>query len=196
MSTSSLDQSYWEERYINNKTGWDAGAITTPLKTYFDQLTNKEIKILIPGAGNSYEAEYLHKQGFKNVTVLDIAKQPLENIRKRIPDFPTGNLIQGDFFEHQKNYDLIIEQTFFCALNPAQRNDYARKMHELLAKNGKLVGLLFDTEFEGGPPFGGCSDDYRKVFSPFFIFKVFDPSYNSIKPREGSEVFIILVKKD
>ena len=54
-----LSSEYWNTRYVENDFGWDAGEITTPLKTYFDQLKDKSLKILIPGAGNSYEAEYL-----------------------------------------------------------------------------------------------------------------------------------------
>ena len=49
---------YWEERYQKGETGWDAGKITTPIKEYIDQLTNKNLKILIPGAGNGYEFDY------------------------------------------------------------------------------------------------------------------------------------------
>lgn len=37
-------------------------ASVAPLKVYFDQLTNKDLKILIPGGGNSHEAEYLLKK--------------------------------------------------------------------------------------------------------------------------------------
>ena len=58
---------YWEERYQNNEIGWDVGAITTPLKDYIDQITDKSIRILIPGAGNGYEFDYLIKKGFFNV---------------------------------------------------------------------------------------------------------------------------------
>jgi hypothetical protein len=43
---------YWEERYLKNEIGWDIGAVSTPLKEYIDQLTNKACRILIPGAGN------------------------------------------------------------------------------------------------------------------------------------------------
>ena len=115
----SLNSEYWNSRYLNNDYGWDAGEITTPLKTYFDQLTNKELKVLIPGAGNSYEAQYLFEKGFKNIFVLDYAAEPLRNFKERNPDFPDANLIQDDFFKHVGQYDLIIEQTFFCAIDPA-----------------------------------------------------------------------------
>ena len=78
---------YWEERYQKGETGWDAGTITTPLKEYIDQLTDKNLTILIPGAGNGHEFDYLIDNGFKNVFVVDIAITPLENIKKRKPKY-------------------------------------------------------------------------------------------------------------
>ncbi|MDH5647012.1 MAG: TPMT family class I SAM-dependent methyltransferase, partial [Candidatus Heimdallarchaeota archaeon] len=59
----------WNKRYADKQTGWDIGSISTPLKQYFDQLTDTSLRLLIPGAGNSYEAEYLYSKGFQNVTV-------------------------------------------------------------------------------------------------------------------------------
>ena len=100
-----LNKNFWDLRYQNNETGLDIGYISTPLKKYFDQLTNKELKILIPGGGNSYEAEYLHKLGFKNVYVLDISSVVLTNFEKRVPSFPNHHLINSDFFG-LKNLDL------------------------------------------------------------------------------------------
>ena len=49
----SLNKDFWNNKYINSKTGWDVGEITKPLKEYFDQLENKKVKILIPGCGNA-----------------------------------------------------------------------------------------------------------------------------------------------
>ncbi|MFY7944514.1 MAG: SAM-dependent methyltransferase, partial [Crocinitomicaceae bacterium] len=102
-----LNQKYWSERYENNETGWDVGSPSTPLKEYIDQLIDKNLKILIPGCGNAYEAEYLFNLGFKNVFVIDLSPIPLNNLKKRIPDFPDSNLIEGDFFGHVGSYDLI-----------------------------------------------------------------------------------------
>ena len=191
-----LDSKYWNSRYMNDDFGWDAGSITTPLKTYFDQLKNKSLKIMIPGAGNAYEAEYLFNKGFKNVFVVDFAEEPLKNIKARCKDFPSSQLKQDDFFNHNGQYDLIIEQTFFCAIDPKLRANYAKHMHALLSQKGKLVGVLFNTEFEKeGPPFGGNKEEYIKYFSPYFDFHTYELSYNSIKPREGRELFINFIKK-
>ena len=190
-----FDKTFWENKYKSNATGWDIGYPSIPLSTYFDQLTHKNIRILIPGGGNSYEAEYLFVLGFKNVFIIDIAKQPLENFKKRNPNFPENQLINDDFFNHNKTYDLIIEQTFFCALDPVLRTSYVQKMHSLLNANGKMVGLLFDFELtENGPPFGGSIVEYTKLFYETFLITILERCYNSIKPRHETELFFIFEK--
>lgn len=191
-----LNSHYWENRYLNHETGWNVGKITTPLQTYIDQLEDKTIRILIPGAGNGYEFEYLIQNGFENVFVVDFAATPLENIKKRIPNLDKDQLIHSDFFELEGKYDLIIEQTFFCALEPKLREKYVRKMHSLLNPKGKLVGLLFQFPFtENGPPFGGSIAEYKNLFEPGFSIKCLATAYNSIKPRVNTELFFIFLTK-
>ena len=188
-----LNNKIWNNRYLNDEIGWDIGNISTPLKEYFNQLENKELKILIPGCGNAYEAEYLVSMGFKNVFLIDWAQEALDNFQNRNKSFPTTNLICGDFFKHEENYDLIIEQTFFCAINPILRKDYVLKMKELLADKGKLIGLLFnDTLFTNRPPFGGKKSEYIDLFNKHFINVSMEKAYNSIESRKDRELFILV----
>ncbi len=185
-----MNKDFWEQRYKNQQTGWDIGHISTPIQEYIDQLQDKQMKILIPGAGNAYEAEYLFRNGFENVHVLDIASDPLQNLKKRIPEFPFQNLHQTNFFQHTGKYDLIIEQTFFCALEPKIRASYAEKVAELLKPDGIVSGVLFNFEFKNdGPPFGGSKDEYLTYFSPYFKIEILEECYNSIPPRAGNELF-------
>ena len=196
MTISKLNKNYWENNYQNDQIGWDIGTVSSPLKEYFDQLESNDLNVLIPGAGNSYEAEYLFHNRQKQVNILDIAKHPLDNFKRRNPDFPNSQLIQSDFFLHKIKYDLIIEQTFFCALDPKLRSDYANKINDLLKPGGKLAGVLFDFPLtEQGPPFGGSRIEYENIFSKHFRIKVLDRCYNSIKSRQKRELFIIFEKK-
>ncbi len=192
-----LNARYWDERYLNDDFGWDIGSVSPALKAYIDQLTDKNLRILIPGAGNAHEAEYLHAQGFANVYVLDIATVIFDNIRERVPSFPGNHLIQEDFFAHRGQYDLILEQTFFCALDPTLRKSYVAKMHTILKPGGKLVGVLFSDPMNAdNPPFGGSLEEYENLFFPAFQKQVFEPCYNSIERRVGLELFMILEKTD
>ncbi|RNI22420.1 methyltransferase domain-containing protein [Rufibacter latericius] len=194
----NLDQEYWEQRYRQNRTEWDVGSITPPLKSYIDQLSEKSLQILLPGGGNGYEAEYLHQKGFSQVFLLDFAQAPLLNFRERVPSFPEGHLLQQDFFTLTPGlYDLVLEQTFFCALPREFRTHYARQVFDILKPGGKLVGVLFSEEFEKeGPPFGGTALEYQAYFEPYFRFIRFEPCQNSVKPRQGRELFIELQRRD
>jgi methyl halide transferase len=190
-----LDKTYWDNQYIANTIGWDLGKVSPPIKTYIDTITNKNATILIPGCGNTYEAEYLLQLGFTNITVIDIAPTLVENLQKKFAYNTNINVVLGDFFDHSGSYDYIIEQTFFCALPPTMRLQYVFAMHQLLKPNGSLIGLLFNRTFEAGPPFGGNKTEYENLFQAQFSFLQFDTAVNSIPARANTELFIELLKK-
>lgn len=192
---------FWQKRYDDGYTGWDIGKVSPPLQAYIEHLlekgVSKDVQILIPGAGNAYEAAYLHKLGFTNVTVVDFAKQPLDNFATSHPDFPKAHLLQADFFGLDPaiyQFDFIIEQTFFCAIDPSRRDEYVQQMARLLKPTGELFGVMFDRDFPDGPPFGGSAQEYRARFERYFTIVTLEPCYNSIGPRQGSEVFVRLKK--
>jgi copper chaperone CopZ len=191
-----LDQTYWDNQYQANATGWDLGQVSPPIKTYINTIENKDAKILIPGCGNTYEAEYLLQQGFTNITVIDIAPTLVENLIKKFANNNSITVVLGDYFEHQGNYDFIIEQTFFCALPPTMRQKYVWKMHQLLTNYGKLIGLLFNREFEVSPPFGGSLNEYEQLFTKAFTFNSISMAGNSIPSRANTELFIEFQKND
>ena len=188
-----LDQSFWEEKYKHHRTGWDIGGVSPQLQDYFGDLTEKNQKILIPGCGNGYEAIWLAQNGFTDVTVIDLAATPLAHIQSKAPSIKT---IQGNFFQVDGYFDLIIEQTFFCALDPSLRPQYVDKMATLLKPKGILAGLLFSIEFDRkGPPFGGNVAEYQELFDEKFDLITLEPALLSIQPRLGNEVFFEFRKK-
>ena len=198
MEGKTMSKDYWDNLYHVNQIGWDIGYPAPAIKDYMDQWKDKNSAILIPGCGNAYEAEYLLKEGFTNLTLIDIAPAltaALENkfrseIGKRI------KIITGDFFNHDGKYQLIIEQTFLSALDASIRTQYVDKMHLLLKKGGHLTGVIFNKIFdEEGPPFGGTIEEYRRMFSRKFEIKQMELCYNSIERRKGSEAFINLIAK-
>ena len=191
-----LNSSYWDELYRTKATAWDIGYPSAPLKNYIDQLEKKDISILVPGCGNGYEVEYLLQEGFTNVTVIDISPVLTDSLAKKLGQWHGKELtiLNGDFFALEGSFDLVLEQTFFCALHPSLRPAYASKMHDLLNKKGRLAGVLFNRMFDDGPPFGGSKEEYEKLFYPLFHIKTMEACYNSIAPRAGTELFMIFCK--
>lgn len=192
---------FWQQRYETGSIQWDMGQVSPPLKAYIDQLPEsaKDQAILVPGAGNAYEVGYLHEQGFTNVTLVDFAASPIAAFAERYPDFPVAHLICADFFNlsaEQYQFDWVLEQTFFCAINPSRRDEYVEQMATLLKPQGKLVGLLFNVDFgRDEPPFGGTRDEYQQRFEKYFDIELMETSYNSHPARQGSEFFIKMQAK-
>lgn len=190
---STLGKSFWSSRWKDQLTGWDIGKISDPFVPFFEKLDNKSLKILIPGCGNAYEAEYLWTKGFSQVHVVDIAPEPLQLFSRRVPDFPASQLHCADFFDLRGTFDLVVEQTFFCALHPSLRPRYVAHMRELITPGGLLAGLLFNFPLtEEGPPFGGSKPDYLALFADGFAVRTMEPCSLSIAPRAGRELWIEL----
>ena len=196
MEKPKLDDQYWNERWLKRETGWDIGYPSPALVDFVHSIGDKDTRILIPGCGNAYEAEYLHAAGFTSVFIVDFAEEALMQFSKRVPDFPPSHLICSDFFKvEEKPFDFILEQTFFCALDPVLRTKYVDKMSSLLHSGGVLAGLLFNDPMNAdGPPFGGNIEEYRNLFSSHFSIRKLELCTNSIQPRAGREVWFEFVK--
>lgn len=190
-----LDSNYWNERWLENDTQWDIGYASPAIVEFVDRLEDKSIRILIPGCGNAYEAEYLHTKGFTNVFVVDYAEEALRRFAERVPSFPKEHLVVADFFSlRDQQFDLVIEQTFFCAIDRSLREKYADTMRSILKPGGVLCGLLFtQTPNDEGPPFDGTMEEYQKLFGARFTIRKMEPCLNSIKPREGRELWFEVV---
>ncbi len=194
--TNELNADFWNHRWKSGLTGWDIGYASPPLVDYMSQYEGKSASILIPGCGNSYEAENLISKGFKDITLIDISEELTNRLREKFKETPQVKVICEDFFHHVGQYDLILEQTFLCAQILERREEYVRHVASLLKEGGKLVGVLFGVDFgKDGPPFGGDEGEYKKLFSELFDIRVMNACYNSIPPRAGSELFVIIEKK-
>jgi len=180
---------YWNSRWKEGKTGWDLGMPSPPLLHLVSILNpGKSSRILIPGCGNAWEAEWLAARGYTSITLVDIAPELCNMLEQRFARTPEVRILCADFFTLEGTFDLILEQTFFCAILPELREDYAAKMQELLSEEGILAGVLFDTDFSfEGPPFGGHAAAYRKLFEQYFSSVYIEPCAHSATPRAGTE---------
>ncbi|MFK8054746.1 MAG: SAM-dependent methyltransferase [Saprospiraceae bacterium] len=199
-----LNASYWQERWLNQKTGWDIGHANHGLVNEVKKRFPTSTKILIPGAGRGHEAEALWSAGYLNTYVCDWAPEAFDYLRasevlaKVIPDIEEAKsrLIVSDFFELTDSYDLILEQTFFCAIDPSMREKYVQQAAYLLKPVGKWMGILFDCHFPTeGPPFGGDKQDYISLFSESFEIEHLDRFKDSITPRQNKELLGLMYCK-
>ena len=193
-----LNEEYWNLRYLNHQTNWDIGFPSPPIVKWFEKQKNLNLKILVPGAGLGHEVIYAFNKGFNNIYYMDYAEDAIKSFKKGCPKFPENHILICDFFNLNLNnyFDIIVEQTFFCAQKPSKRENYVAKAHELLKPNGKLIGLLFDAEFDKeGPPYGGRKNDYRSLFAKKFNIHKMSNTSLSIPARKGAEIWIEFLKK-
>ena len=197
MKRDSLNENFWNKKYLNNDAEWDLGIISPAIKKWFDTKKNKNLKILVPGSGKGHEVKYGFDYGFNNIYYLDISTEATTFFKKNCPNFPDKQILTCDFFDLKKDlfFDIIIEQTFFCAISPILRKNYIRKTHEILKKNGCIIGLLFNKKFDTqGPPFGGFYEEYIELFSDLFLIEKLENSMQSVHTRKENEYWIKMRK--
>lgn len=191
-----LNKEFWDTMYRNHTTGWDMGGVAPPFEKFFLEQVRKNAKILIPGAGNAHEANYLLKNGFTNVSIVDISSEVCLYLAEKFKHEDRLKIYNQNFFDYSGSYDYIFEQTFFCAIERELRENYVIKMHQLLQPNGSLVGVLFNRDFPSGPPFGGSKKEYISLLSSYFDIEKMEYCYNSHPARQGSELWINLKRKN
>jgi len=200
----NLNAQYWQQRWSKQQTGWDIGHPNHGLIAEVEARFSKTTKILIPGAGRGHEAEALWAAGYLRTYVCDWAPEAFEGLAssdvlaKAITDKEQAQsrLIVSDFFTLTDSFDLILEQTFFCAINPELRERYVEQAATLLKPVGKWMGILFDCHFPtAGPPFGGNAASYRKLFSNYFDIRHLERFSGSIEPRKGKELLGLMYCK-
>lgn len=191
--TNLLDQTFWDQRWKNGQTGWDLSEASPAILAYIDQQQPPfDTHILIPGCGNAWEAKALVERGYQHITLCDISPTLCASLAEQFSSTPEIRIICGDFFDLIGPFDLVIEQTFFCALTPGLRSAYVNQMANIIRPGGFLAGLWFSVEFPfDGPPFGGNPADYLKLLEPYFTIREAGPCMNSVKPRQGNEWFIV-----
>ena len=86
--TNELNADFWNHRWKSGLTGWDIGYASPPLVEYMSQYEDKSVSILIPGCGNSYEAENLLSKGFDDITLIDISEELTNRLRERFKKTP------------------------------------------------------------------------------------------------------------
>jgi hypothetical protein len=162
---------FWDERFARGYTPWDQRGVPAAFAAFAEGQPRGAV--LIPGCGSAYEAGWLAGHGFA-VTALDFAAAAVEAARAQLAQAPAGasvELLQADFFafEPSRPPQWIYERAFLCALPPALRADYARRMAELVAPGTLLAGFfLIGEPAQKGPPFSMTQAELDALLTPYF----------------------------
>jgi len=146
----------WEGRYQADDAPWDLGAAPPHLDDLVASLALRPLDVLIPGGGRGHDAVPWARAGHR-VTVLDVAPTAIAQGRVVLAAHGVEvECVVGDLFDLPAGlvnaFDVVWEQTCFCAIDPAQRVAYVEAMAAALRPCGRLHGVLWEHGKEGGPP--------------------------------------------
>lgn len=189
----------WQGHYAADDLKWDLGEVSPPLKRLREEGSLQPGRTLIPGCGQGHEVVYFTRQGF-TVTGVDFAPGAVRLLTRTLQEQGlAARVLHQDFFDldgaHDEHYDLLLEQTFFCAIAPRDRNRYVGTVLRVLRPGGLLAGLFYETGEAGGPPFNTTREDLIRYFSPGFSQVRLERCGHSAERRQGKEWLVILRKK-
>ena len=192
-------QEDWQRHYDEDDLGWDLGHVAPPFVDLLESNAIMPCKTLVPGCGRGHEVIFLAENGF-DLTAVDYSIGAVNHLNSVILERKLNiKVLNLDFFEldstHDRLYDLLIEQTFFCAISPSQRPLYVETVARILKKGGMIAGLFYHTGQEGGPPFNTTRQDIIKYFSGSFEIRELIRAKNSAEKRRDKEWLAILIKK-
>ena len=146
------DPEFWDLRYEAHFAPWDAGKVPVRLREFVASAPAPR-RTLVPGCGSAWDVRFLAESGW-NVTGLDFSAEAVTAARAVLG--PHGDRVrQGDVFAPiaGEPFELVYERAFLCALPRRLWPDWSRRMGELVARGGSLVGFFFLDAGERGPPF-------------------------------------------
>ncbi len=196
---TDLGPGFWDGRYRSGDLGWDLGVPSPPFVRLDEAGFITPCRVAVPGCGRGWEVAYLAARGYR-VTGIDFAPGAIAAARERLVDAGAdAELVQADLFDLPEAlegaFDLVLEQTCYCAIDPARRPDYVDVAHRLLAPGGRLIGLFYACKGEGGPPFTTEPDEVRTLFEARFEVRSLALTPHSHPRRAGEEWLGVLLRR-
>jgi methyl halide transferase len=159
------DVDFWQTRFARGDTPWDRGAPGPWLLRALDQgLVKPGQRVLVPGCGSGHDVAALARAGLQ-VTGLDYASEALARTRARLAsdgldDHPDLVLADALTWQPAHPFDVIYEQTCWCALHPDHWLTYAAQLYRWLTDDGQLWFMAMQAQRPGaaqglieGPPY-------------------------------------------
>ena len=166
MASDSAEPDFWDSRYRQGVTPWDAGRVPPRLEQWLATLPPGQ-RVLVPGCGSGYEVKRFAERG-DDVVGIDFSDAALEAARLTLGRL--AHLVsKADFFAFSaRAFDVVYERTFMCALPPRERQRWAQRVAERVRAGGLLAGFFFLADKHRGPPFGIAARDLHALLDPAF----------------------------
>lgn len=193
------DSKFWTQIYHDeSKPGWDLGEPAVAFKDMFPRLKLPKSRILVLGCGEGHDAAFFAQAGHV-VTGIDFSEEAINRAKAHYGSMENITFLQQDIFTlpHDLNasFDLIIEHTCFCAIEPSRRKELIKLWRRLLHEEGQVMAVFFAMLKRAGPPYGSSEWEIRELLKDSFQFLFWGRWRNSIPKREGRELFVLAKKR-
>ena len=151
---------------------------------------------IVPGCGRGYAVRALSKGG-RSVLGVDVSKTACHAAKSFVPAQGETDgcgpceYMHGSFFDLNSNdvggqFDFAYDYTFFCALDPSMRMEWAATYARLLKTEGKLFTAVFPIgERSGGLPYAMTVDLIESLLSPHGFKKTFEKQLGENEAHEN-----------
>lgn len=195
-----LTADYWQGRFVSNDTPWELGHPSAVLLEGAEELENRGVsirdtRILSPGCGRGSDALAFVERG-AHVVAMDWSDVAIADIRaryERLSDMKGSLEVEsGDFFAiDARHVEVVIEHTFFCAIDPTARQQYVDRVSTWLVPGGYLVGNFFILSEEEAQALSGLSLTQAGEGPPFAttvteLLRLLDTRYETVLLRPSS----------
>ncbi len=192
-------EAYWSKIYRSEDPGWNLGEPALALQDMMPRLKISKSRILVLGCGDGHDAAFFAQAGHL-VTAVDISPLALERAKKLYGHLENLKFLEADLFklprEMDSSFDVVFEQTCYCAINPSRRQELVKVWNRLLTQDGHLMGVFFAFEKRQGPPFGGSEWELRRRLKGSYHPIFWGRWQNSVPRRQGKEFFVYLKREN
>lgn len=183
----------WEDAWKSGVIPWDEGQSPPALRRLLAEGRVPPGRVFVPGCGAGYDLATLADVD-REVIGLDLSDDARVAFLESYRDLPGEVTYEvGDFFTYKptRGFDFVWDYTFFCALDPAQREQWAAIMARLVKPNGILATLLFPyadpIPDASGPPWPINTDLVRGLIADAFQLLGVTEAEHTHSGREGKE---------
>jgi SAM-dependent methyltransferase len=179
MAQDSSRPEFWDTRFRDGVTPWDAGGVPPAVKNWIGRRRGR-LRVLIPGAGTGYEVRLFAEHGH-DVLAIDFSDAAIQAAKHELGSL-SGRVRKADFFGLQDGpFDVVYERAFLCALPRTLWSEWARRMAELVSPGGVLAGFFYLDDNQRGPPFGVSQEGLKDLLG-----KTFEMTESRVLPPEQS----------
>lgn len=194
MAQDSSQPQFWDARYRDGITPWDAAVTPSKLLSWLENRT--PMRVLVPGCGSGYEVKAFAERGH-DVLAIEFSDAAIEAAQRQLGAL-SALVRKADFFTFQAEapFDLIYERAFLCALPRRLWPKWAARAAGLLRPGGSLAGFFFLDDNPRGPPFGIGRQALGDLLSTFDRLEDEPiPESESIPVFKGKEVWQVWMRR-